>query len=222
MMISPEAYYELELKEKSQQEILKEIRSLKREINKLKKLIEENDLSTDAYIMPSRLTRIKCDREYLEKAIQAYEEAGGKYLPTKKKQKSRDFNQALEKLHRFKFSIGGFFGGYETRTYTVSGDRVMLDVEHTIILKLSNLPVYYPFTKAEFIEGDLHIGEWKKDYMDPNVLDGTQWDLEIQYINDRKPVRISGSNAYPYNFNNLLEFLEINGDDNEEGDDDEV
>lgn len=33
MMISPEGYYEVNLKGKSQGEILKEIRSLKREIN---------------------------------------------------------------------------------------------------------------------------------------------------------------------------------------------
>ena len=36
MMISPEGYYEVNLKGKSQQDILKEIRSLKREINQLK------------------------------------------------------------------------------------------------------------------------------------------------------------------------------------------
>jgi hypothetical protein len=41
------------------------------------------------------------------------------------------------------------------------------------------------------------------------VLDGTQWELEIYFEGNRKPVRISGSNAFPYNFNDLKEFLEI-------------
>ena len=211
MMISPESYYETYLKGKSQQEILKEIRSLKRENNQLKKKIEEQLPDSDQYIMPSRLTRFKCNREYLDRAILAYEEAGGKYLPTKQEQKSLKFDCALENLYRFKFSIGGFCGGYETRTYTVTDDNVMLDVENTHILKPSNLPVYFPFTKEEFVEGlkDLHMGEWKKDYTELLILDGTQWELEIQYTNGRRPVRISGSNAYPYNFEDLLEFLEI-------------
>lgn len=221
MMISPETYYEMELKGKSQQEILKKIRSLKREINKLKKLIEEYDPSPDAFIMPDGLTRIKCNRGYLKKAIQAYEDAGGRYIPTKQEQRSQDFNRILEDLHCLKFSIGGFFGGYETRTYTVRGDKVMLDVENTIIAKPSNLPMYYPFTKTEFIDGlrNLHIGEWKRDYMNPYVLDGAQWNLEIQYNGNRKPVRFSGSNAYPYNFDDLTEFLGINEKADNESDD---
>ena len=213
-------YYEMELKGKSQQEILKEIRSLKREINKLKKLIEEYDPSPDAFIMPDGLTRIKCNRGYLKKAIQAYEDVGGKYILTKQEQRTQSFDLALEDLQRLKFSIGGFFGGYETRTYTVTGEKVMLDVENTIIEKPSNLSVYYPFTKAEFIEGlrNLHIGEWKRDYMNPYVLDGTQWNLEIQYNGDRKPIRISGSNAYPYNFDDLTEFLGVDEEADNESD----
>ena len=93
-------------------------------------------------------------------------------------------------------------------------------MENTIIEKPSNLSVYYPFTKAEFIEGlrNLHIGEWKRDYMNPYVLDGTQWNLEIQYNGDRKPIRISGSNAYPYNFDDLTEFLGVDEEADNESD----
>ena len=62
---------------------------------------------------------------YLNRAIQAYIEAGGKYTPTKAEQKSRDFNNALETLEKPIFTIGGFFNGYETRIYTVTGDKVI-------------------------------------------------------------------------------------------------
>ena len=218
MMISPEGYYEVNLKGKSQQDILKEIRSLKREINQLKRHLEEHSLAPEEMI-PTRLTRLKCNREYLERAIQAYQEAGGQYIPTKAEQKSQDFDAALDSIQKLMLSIGGFFGGYEIRTYTVSGDKVVLDVDHTLILKPSNLPVYYPFTKDEFIAGlkKIHIGEWKKNYIDPYVLDGTQWELEICFDNERKPLKISGSNAFPYNFSDLTEFLGFD----EENDEDE-
>ena len=74
MMISPEGYYEVNLKGKSQQDILKEIRSLKREINQLKRYMEEHSLEPEE-MFPTRLTRLKCNREYLERAIQAFQEA---------------------------------------------------------------------------------------------------------------------------------------------------
>lgn len=180
MMISPEGYYEVSLKGKPQTEILKEIRSLKREINQLKRYMEEHPLEPEE-MFPTRLTRLKCNREYLDRAIQAYAEAGGIYKPTKAEQKDTAFNESLQHMIRFVFGYGGYFGGYEKRTYTVKGERVLFDLEHSLYLKPSNLPIYEPFTKDEFIKGiaDLHIGEWKRNYIDPMVLDGTQWSIDI-------------------------------------------
>lgn len=211
MMISPEAYYEMELKGKSQQEILKAIRSLKREIGSLKKELEEHCLEPKVMMMPSPLTRIKCSRDYLEVAKRAYAEAGGIYEPTKAEQKDEAFNESLKYMKRFVFDYGGFFSGYEKRTYTISDEKVLFDLEHSIHLKPSNLPICEPFTREEFIESiaALHIGEWKKSYINHMVLDGTQWCIDIEYADDHKPVHIDGSNAFPYNFDDLLEFLEI-------------
>lgn len=219
MMISPEGYYEASLKGKSQQEVLKEIRSLKREINRLKRYIEEHSLEQED-IFPSRLTRLKCNIEYLERAIQAYREAGGEYILTKAERRRQDFDVALDSIERLVLSIGGYFGGYETRTYTVTDNNVLLNVDHTLEMKPSDLPLCCPFTKAEFITGlkKIHIGEWKRNYIDPYILDGTQWELEIYFGGDRKPLKISGSNAYPYNFSDLTALLGI---DEEEAEDEQ-
>ena len=189
MMISPEGYYEVSLKGKSQAEILKEIRSLKREINQLKRYMEEHSLEPEE-MFPTRLTRLKCNREYLARAIQAYAEAGGIYRPTKAEQKDQAFNESLQHMKRFIFDYGGYFGGYEKRTYTVTGEMVLFDLEHSLYLKPSNLPIYEPFTKDEFLEGiaALHIGEWKRSYVDPMILDGTQWSIDIEFEGDHKPV----------------------------------
>ena len=217
MMISPEGYYEVNLKGKSQQDILKEIRSLKREINQLKRYMEEHSLEPEE-MFPTRLTRLKCNREYLERAIQAYQEAGGQYIPTKAEQKDQSFNESLQHMKRFIFDYGGYFGGYEKRTYTVTGEKVLFDLEHSLYLKPSSLPIYEPFTKEEFIKGiaELHIGEWKKSYVDPMILDGTQWSIDIVFESGHKPVHIGGSNAFPYNFDELLEFLRVNEEDDED------
>ncbi len=209
MMICPETYYEMNLKGRTPNEIMKSIRSLKRDINSLKKQIEHPSDYPEDLICPSRLTRLKMSRDYFERAIEAYEEAGGTYVPTKAEQRAVAFDADLDSISRLVFEIGGFFGGYEKRTYTISDDRVGFDAEHSLYPKPTNLPACFPFTKKEFIDGlkGLHIGEWKRSYNDPHILDGTQWGLEFHYNGDRPPVVFDGSNAYPYNFEDLLQLL---------------
>lgn len=62
----------------------------------------------------------------------------------------------------------------------------------------------------------LYIGEWRKDYTPErfgySVLDGTQWQLKLEFNNGRRPCKFGGSNSYPYNFNKLLDIFEIEGD----------
>ena len=215
MMISPETYYEMNLKGKSQEEIMKKIRSLKIQIGQLKRSIENTD-DMVLEVFPSRLTRLKCDRDYLERAIRAYEEAGGEYVRSKAEHKDHDFNEALDSMSKLVFTIGGFFCGHETRTFTVSDGQVLVDVEKTMISM--DKEEYGPYRKEEFISGikALHIGEWKRTYNDLLVMDGTQWELDIYYNNGRRPTKISGSNAYPYNFDDLKEFLEVEMEDEED------
>ena len=215
MMISPETYYEMNLKGKSQEEIMKKIRSLKIQIGQLMRSIENTD-DMVLEVFPSRLTRLKCDRDYLERAIRAYEEAGGEYVRSKAEQKDHDFNEALDSMSKLVFTIGGFFCGHETRTFTVSDGQVLVDVEKTMISM--DKEEYGPYRKEEFISGikALHIGEWKRTYNDLLVMDGTQWELDIYYNNGRRPTKISGSNAYPYNFDDLKEFLEVEMEDEED------
>lgn len=215
MMISPETYYEMNLKGKSQEEIMKKIRSLKIQIGQLKRSIENTD-DMVLEVFPSRLTRLKCDRDYLERAIRAYEEAGGEYVRSKAEQKDHDFNEALDSMSKLVFTIGGFFCGHETRTFTVSDGQVLVDVEKTMISM--DKEEYGPYRKEEFISGikALHIGEWKRTYNALLVMDGTQWELDIYYNNGRRPTKISGSNAYPYNFEDLKEFLEVEMENEED------
>ncbi len=84
MMISPEGYYEFNLKGKTQQEIMSEIQSLENEIRELRKEVKDASRGVKAVEYPTPLTRLQCYREYLKRAIQAYEEAGGVYKPIKK------------------------------------------------------------------------------------------------------------------------------------------
>lgn len=215
MMISPETYYEENLKGKTAAQILFAIRGLKQEISRLKNNIENPNYlyRTD----PSEDVRLSCTRMYLERAKQALVEAGGTYVPSKAELKAEEFNANIPFISKVEFSIGGFFGGFETRTYTIEGDNIYMDDEHSLIFKPSNLEdVEIEETdKDSFLKGlaDLHIGEWRRNYdssrWGDTVLDGTQWHLYIYYSNGRRPVKIEGSNDYPYNFDKLQELLGI-------------
>ena len=42
----------------------------------------------------------------------------------------------------------------------------------------------------------MYLHEWEKSYIDYDVLDGEQWELEVQLKGGREEI-YSGSNAYP-------------------------
>lgn len=217
MMISPEDYYEEYLKGKNEKQIMTAIHGLKQEMGRLKNTMESPDYGSEAIIMPSESTRLWCTRLYLDRAKQALADVGGTYVPSKAEQKAELFDASIPAISRVIFGIGGFFGGYETRTITVDEEHIHFDVEHSLILKPSNLPDWldYPCDKDEFLDGlrELHIGEWRTNYMNPYVLDGTQWELTIELSDGHKPFKTGGSNAYPYNFDALQELLGIEPDE---------
>lgn len=53
----------------------------------------------------------------------------------------------------------------------------------------------------------LYVGDWKKHYSNPNVVDGIHWQLTIRLIGATKPITIYGENAYPPHFKRLLRLL---------------
>ena len=117
MMISPESYYEEYLKVKTKEQIMTAIRGLKQEIGRLKNSMENPHGGIKTVMHPSEDTRLHWTREYLDKAKQAYGEAGGTYTLSKSEEKAADFNANMESISKITFSIGGFFGGY--RNYVV-------------------------------------------------------------------------------------------------------
>lgn len=229
MMISPEGYYEEYLKGKTTAQIMTAIRGLKNEIGHLKNTMEHPDYDEQPIMHPSESTRLWCTRLYLERAKEALIAAGGTYIPSQAEQKAADFEENIPAISKLVFSIGGFFGGYETITYTLDEKQLHLDVEHSLILKPTNFCIEpdYPCSKEDFLDGlrELHIGEWRSKYdlrrFGCMVLDGTQWELEIYFSNDHKPVKIYGDNAYPYNFDRFQELLGIEPDIEEEEDEDD-
>ena len=225
MMISPEGYYEEYLKGKTEAQIMSAIRGLKQEIGRLKNTMESPEYGQDEIVHPSEDTRLHWTREYLERAKQAYAEAGGTYTLSKSEEKATDFDSKMDFISKITFSIGGFFGGYRSYVVELSDEfkaytKLWDDEEPLVLLDENN----EPFKKETYIAAltDLHIGEWRRRYSTRRfgytVCDGTQWELEFEYNNGHKPVRFDSDNSYPYNFD---KFQMLFGIDETEEDDDE-
>ena len=215
MMISPEAFYEDRLKGKTKEEIMTVIRGLKNEIGRLKNIVENPFYdSREVAMCPSEHTQISCSRLYLERAKQALKEVGGEYIPSAAEKKAMEFNDNIPYVKKVVFSIGGFFGGYETKTYTIDGDKVRVSVSRTLDTDPSDENgKNEEMDKDDFLDhlDSLNIGEWRRKYdtfrFGCAVMDGTQWHLEIYFSNGHRPVKFHGSNAYPYNFDSALDLF---------------
>ncbi len=228
MMISPESFYEEQLKGKTKEQIISVIRGLKRELGHLKNIMENPEYGKQALVHPSEDVRLSCTREYMEKAMQAYAEAGGTYILSKSEVKVADFDLNINSINKITFNIGGYFGGYRSYVVKISDKinaytKLWEDVESFVLFDHENEE---PFTKETFLAAlsDLHIGEWRRRYSTQRfgytVCDGTQWELEFEYNNGHKPVRFDGDNAYPHNFDKLKMLLGL--DDTEENEDEQI
>lgn len=223
MMISPEYFYENELKGKTPEEIAKKIRGLKRKIGHLKRLIEHPDYCTDFVIIcPDENVQLYYTRLYLKRAIVAFEEAGGTYVLNKNEQRVAAFDATIPMITKIVFSIGGF-DGRTIHTITFDGLYVKLEKQERgfPVLDIFELDPPPPLTKEEFLEKfrDIHMGEWHKEYFNRNVLDGTQWNITIEYA-DGQTVRYGGSNAFPFSFNQFCELVEYEEESEEEPEND--
>ncbi len=56
---------------------------------------------------------------------------------------------------------------------------------------------------------ELHIDDWDQEYNDSDVMDGTQWSLDIEFSDDSEGIHIWGSNMFPNNFGDFLKVIEM-------------
>ena len=229
MMISPETYYEMNLKGKNAKQIMSAIRGLKNEIGHLKNVMEHPEYGSGMLIEPSESTRLWCMRLYLERAKQALADEGVVYKPSQAELKAQEFENNIPFISKIAFEIGGYFGGYTTRIISFDGEELLVRLLHTLCPdpEIPQAELILPMDKDEFLDelSDLHIGEWRRSYRPErfgySYCDGTQWGLEIQFSNGAKPFKSYGDNSYPYNFNKFQELLgiDVSEEDYEEEDD---
>ena len=109
------------------------------------------------------------------------------------------------------FSVGGYFEGTNEVTFTVAPVGADVKVKHYPIDER------YPDKELHITErrwhnliyklaDKLYVSEWEEKYVDPYILDGTQWELNIKE-GDVPIIECYGSNKYPPYWEELLQTL---------------
>ena len=104
-----------------------------------------------------------------------------------------------EKIKKIEASVGGDFGGYQKLEIDlennlvswIHGGKGEFDLEETVHRNIRRS------TTNKFVEllETLDLMNWEAEYIDPGVLNGTQWHVEI--VMDGHTVTKHGINEYP-------------------------
>jgi len=123
---------------------------------------------------------------------------------------STNIGELKEKLTRFYFSRGGFFGGYESVDVIKNNNKIQyiyrFEPKEIYMECDISLEKWNTFTDKIFNEA---IHTWEKSYYDFNVCDGEEWKLKMEFI-DLPCFESSGSNEYPDNWDKFEVIIEEN------------
>ena len=112
----------------------------------------------------------------------------------------------IECVESITIEYGGFFGGTEKRVITHDGDRIVVGRTFYNGASDDGRLLYAGKTWTDLLHSldSLHIDDWAEQYDDPDVLDGTQWSLDIAYSKETEGAHYWGSNKYPDNFDEFM------------------
>ncbi len=88
-----------------------------------------------------------------------------------------------------------FIGGYSGPCYRVSLRGSEIVYSHSGYPEVALQPSIRKWLNFKKKIDNIGVWDWDEDYHNPNVLDGTQWELVIDY-GDQK-IKSYGSNLYP-------------------------
>ena len=107
----------------------------------------------------------------------------------------------------FSFECGGYFDGYPKIEVNIVENKVLCIYNYPLKKKKKSFEISN-IEWDEFLEEivNINILTWKKNYNDPNIMDGTQWKVNINFQNGKK-IEIHGNNDYPKEWDDFYEIV---------------
>ena len=102
---------------------------------------------------------------------------------------------------------GGYFDGYPEIEVNIVGDTVFCKYLHPLKKKEKSFEIS-KIEWNEFIKEIINVNvlTWEKNYNDPNIMDGTQWEVNINFQNEKK-IEINGNNDYPNEWDKFYKII---------------
>jgi|LSQX01.1.fsa_nt_gb hypothetical protein len=132
----------------------------------------------------------------------------GSIIKWLKRLKSID-DSNLTSITEIYFSIGGYFGGYDTYYLNIENNTATLTT--TKGYGTSPIKKHFSEEKTKLLLDNfetINVEYWNYEYVDPFICDGTQWTLAVKRENNQI-ITWNGSNGYPGNWDKLLAFFRI-------------
>jgi hypothetical protein len=116
-------------------------------------------------------------------------------------------DELKKKINRFYFLIGGFFGGHDSIEINIDDTPI----KYIFCNSIKGNNDEYILSKEkwnDFLEKifNENVLNWKNKYHDNNILDGTEWKLEMEF-KDLPKFESYGSNEYPSNWKNIFTII---------------
>ena len=144
----------------------------------------------------------------------------GSLLKLLKKLKSLDSKNLPKTVEEVYFKMGGYFNGTEVHHIQFENDSALIT---KTLWQEPPVEKHYSSEEAKQLLDHfkkLHLENWKNEYVDSSILDGTNWKLAVKYKENRGTIW-SGLNSYPPEWDDLLTIFGIVPDRDEEDIDDE-
>ena len=109
-----------------------------------------------------------------------------------------------------KYMIGGYLGGFTYVTVSRTEDGAKAEVETPSDEKAPEAKILSAEEWTGFLDTlfkELRVHNWKDHYLNPDIYDGTQWELAFTLASGLT-FRHDGSNEYPENFDAFKELME--------------
>lgn len=103
---------------------------------------------------------------------------------------------AYRKIKTIKASVGGYFGGYYDVTIDLTNLETTWSFNEGDLEETSKKSIRVATAEA-FMEKlkMMDLLNWKAEYIEPGVCDGTHWSVEI--LTDGRTIRKHGDNMFP-------------------------
>ena len=190
-------------------QLKKQIRDLRKNIKGTINQIEH--LDNDELLRVALFKRLDNLYHELETIKDTLIESGCSYPITKTELSAQKFDDDIVNIRKMVYVIEEFPTKTSSIIYNSEGDNLVIESKTNYLFNGAK-ERHNILTKDDFYQclRDLKVSCWKRNYGSRSEDNNSKWSLKFFYFNQDECLKISGSDIFPYNFEEFKTRLKIN------------